>query len=64
MDILESNYNKDGIPGKMGGHDNGVLGLSISFLALLNDTPREYVCPSRGLKKGDPLIPYLFLICT
>lgn len=48
----------------MGEHDNGVLGLNANYLLLVNDTPREYVCPSRGLRKGDPLIPYLFLICT
>ena len=35
---------------------------SVSFSILLNDSPLQALKPNRGIRQGDPISPYLFLM--
>ena len=35
-----------------------------SYSILINGEPKGFIQPSRGIKQGGPLSPYLFLLCA
>ena len=37
---------------------------SVTYFIKINGSPRDHIIPSRGIHQGDPLSPYLFLLCA
>lgn len=54
---------------KMGFHEKWISLMMmcvtmVSYFVLTNGEPRGRIIPSKGIRQGDPIFPYMFLLCA